>query len=153
MGTVAPFIALTDQAWFDYLSSRADAGRVDEVNFWSPRSTRPMKRMTPGEPVFLRLKAPHHAIAGYGFFAHFGTLSLAEAWATFGWKNGDPDEARFLSRIRGYRGAELDAPDGTSWDLGCTVLREVRFWSQEGWIPWGSSRGCARRRAGCRAEC
>ena len=46
-----PFIALTDKAWFDYLSERADYGRLDEANFWSPKAQRPMKRMKPGEPV------------------------------------------------------------------------------------------------------
>ena len=36
-----PFIAVTDKKWFDFLSSRADRGRLDEVNFWSPKSSRP----------------------------------------------------------------------------------------------------------------
>ena len=38
-----PFIANTDRAWFDYLSSRAVDGRVDEVNFWQPKAKTPMK--------------------------------------------------------------------------------------------------------------
>ena len=69
-----PYIAVTDKAWFDFLLGRAEHGYLDEVNFWSPKSVRPMKRMSLGEPVFLRLKAPVNAIAGYGFFAHFAVL-------------------------------------------------------------------------------
>jgi hypothetical protein len=42
---VNPFIALTDKAWFDCLSSRGQDGIVDEVNFWSPKSQQPLKRM------------------------------------------------------------------------------------------------------------
>lgn len=92
--TREPFIANTDREWFDFLASRGVDGRVDEVNFWLPRATTPMKAMLPGEPVFFRLKRPDYAIAGYGFFAHFECLDLHTTWATFGWKNGDPDKRR-----------------------------------------------------------
>jgi predicted restriction endonuclease len=61
-----PFIAITDKAWFDYLAARAGGETLDEVNFWSPMSLRPLKRLDLGAPVFFRLKSPHHAIAGYG---------------------------------------------------------------------------------------
>ena len=77
---VQPFIALTDKAWFDFLAARSSAGTLDEVNFWSPKSLTPMKRLSPSEPVFFRLKAPFHAIVGYGFFAHHCVLGLREAW-------------------------------------------------------------------------
>ena len=107
---VQPFIALTDKAWFDYLSARGEHGRIDEVNFWSPKSTRPMKTMVAGEPIFFRLKDPHYAIVGYGFFAHFAVLGLLEAWATFGEKNGDPDQLRVLAGIGEYRGVDLHDP-------------------------------------------
>lgn len=63
---MGPFIALTDKSWFDFLSSQAVDGRVDEANFWNPSAGRPMKKMEPGTPIFLRLKKPHYAIAGYG---------------------------------------------------------------------------------------
>lgn len=141
MGNVEPFIALTDKAWFDFLSERAVDGRLDEVNFWSPKALVPLKQLVPGEPVFLRLKSPFHAIAGYGFFAHFSMLTLLEAWQSFGWKNGDPDEERFLGRIGGYRGAVADGPGPMQRRLGCTVLREVRFWPRSAWIAWRKQQG------------
>jgi len=141
---VRPFLALTDERWFGFLSGRAVDGRLDEVNFWSPRSVRPLKRFTPGEPVFLRLKRPHHAVAGYGFFAHFTVLSLRLAWETFGEKNGDPDEVRFLERIGAYRGEDLLEPACAAGPIGCTILRDVRFWPRERWIPWGGEKGWHR---------
>jgi hypothetical protein len=36
---LAPFIANTDRAWFDFLASKAISGVVDEVNFWLPKGT------------------------------------------------------------------------------------------------------------------
>lgn len=136
--TASPFIALTDLRWFEFLSSRAQDGRLDEANFWSPRSTRPMLNMQQRHPVFLRLKSPHHAIAGYGFFAHFCALRLDEAWQFFGWKNGDPDEASFLRRIGRYRGVDLLDARQPRAPLGCTLLRDLRLWPRERWIPWGA---------------
>lgn len=143
VSVVFPFIANTDKAWFDFLAGRSSGGRVDEVNFWSPQSTRPMKRMTPGEPVFFRLKQPHHAIAGYGFFAHFARVGLDEAWRLFGWRNGDPYEASFLQRIGRYRRLDLLDPNTPWTPIGCTVLRDARFWPASAWIPWGKAEGWA----------
>jgi putative restriction endonuclease len=138
---VNPFLALTDKNWFDFLSSIADSGRVDEVNFWSPKAQRPMKQMQPGEPVFLRLKSPHHAIAGYGFFAHFSLLELDLAWDTFGAKNGAPTRELFLRRLGAYRGAGARDPALFATKLGCTILRGVAFWPKTRWIPWGEAEG------------
>lgn len=141
---MTPFIALTDKAWFDFLRARAGAGGVlDEVNFWSPKSVRPMKHMDPGEPMFFRLKAPVNALAGYAFFAHFRVLDLDLAWELFEWKNGDPDKARFLERIGAYRQTNLLDPRTAHAPLGCTILRMATFWSPERWIPWGAERGWA----------
>lgn len=102
-----PFIALTDNRWFDFLSIQAKGGAVDEVNFWQPKATRPMKSMESGEPVFFRLKRPDYAVAGYGFFAHFQVVPVEDAWDLFGWKNGDGSRMGFLQRIGGYRGEDL----------------------------------------------
>jgi hypothetical protein len=134
--TREPFIANTDREWFDFLASRAVGGRVDEVNFWLPKATTPMKAMLPGEPVFFRLKKPYYAIAGYGFFAHFECLDLHTTWTTFGWKNGDPDKRRFFERIGSYRRVDLLHPGAVIAPLGCTILRDATFWPESQWIPW-----------------
>lgn len=138
-----PFIANTDRAWFDFLTSKAVDGRVDEVNFWLPKATTPMKQMLPGETIFFRLKRPDHAIAGYGFFAHFDVVDLHLAWSAFGWKNGDPDKRRFFERIGQYRGVDLLARGADVAPLGCTILRDATFWPAEKWIPWGAEAGWA----------
>jgi len=49
---------LTDEAWFEFLVTRAVGGPVDEVNVWLPRATSPMRRMAERESVFFRLKNP-----------------------------------------------------------------------------------------------
>lgn len=134
------FVALTDKAWFDFLAARAATGRLDEVNFWQPMATRPMKKMSPGAPVFFRLKRPHYAIAGYGFYAHFQVLDLDLAWQTFGEKNGDPTRERFFTRIGDYRGIDLLNPRAKRDPIGCTVLRDAVFWPQQRWIPWAEDR-------------
>ena len=135
------FVANTDRAWFDFLASRAEGGVVDEVNFWLPKAQRAMKRHEIGEPVLFRLKKPDYQIAGFGFFVHFEVLDLDTAWATFGWKNGDPDKLRFFERIGGYRGADLFDRRVAHAPIGCTVLREAHFWPEERWIPWREAQG------------
>jgi putative restriction endonuclease len=139
-----PFIAVTDKHWFDFLAASAPGGVADEVNFWSPKSTRPMKQMDVGDVVFFRLKHPINAIAGYGFFAVFRVLDIDLAWELFGWKNGDPDKLRFLERIGAYRGVDLLSPATSRAPLGCTALRFATFWPRDRWIPWGEDRGFAR---------
>jgi putative restriction endonuclease len=141
---MTPFIALTDKRWFDFLSTQAQRKPLDEVNFWQPRATRPMKQMQPGEPVFFRLKRPHYAIAGYGFFAHFQVVPVEDAWELFGWKNGDASLAGFLSRIGGYRQEDLSLGANRRKPIGCTLLREARFWPDPAWIPWGDEKGWAQ---------
>lgn len=135
------FVALTDKEWFDFLAARTENRQVDEVNFWQPKATTPLRKMSPGEPVFFRLKKPDYAIAGYGFFAHFQVLDLDLAWQTFGEKNGDPTRERFFERIGKYRGIDLLHPTSRRDPIGCTVLRDATFWPADRWIPWAESRG------------
>lgn len=136
MTSMGAFVAVTDKAWFDYLSSKASGGRVDEVNFWSPSASRRMKDFKPGDPIFFRLKSPHNVVAGYGFFGWQGLLPMDEAWRTFGWRNGDPDEDRFMGRIAGYRGKAPSPAAVRSQGVWCTVLRAAMFWERERWRPW-----------------
>jgi putative restriction endonuclease len=149
---MGPYIALTDKAWFDFLSSWATDGRVDEVNFWSPTARAPMRRMHPGHPVFFRLKKPWYAIAGYGFFAHWSLLDLDAVWEFFGPKNGDSNKLGFLTRLGQYRKQMLLDPRANREPLACTILRAVRFWPESRWIPWGDDMGWPRHTQQGRAE-
>jgi len=71
------YIANSDpEGWTFFRGQRSD-GVIDEVNWWSPRATRPLAAsLVPGTPVFFRLTRPHGAIAGYGFFAAFLPMRL-----------------------------------------------------------------------------
>ncbi len=138
---MSPFIALTDDRWFDFLSTRARDGVVDEVNFWQPKGLVPMKRMEPGEPVFFRGKRRRPYIVGYGFFARYAVIPVELAWETFGWKNGADAPTNFYRNIAGYRGHDVSAPEHVGRLLGCNLLRDARFWPETRWIPWGAAEG------------
>jgi putative restriction endonuclease len=130
-------VAVTDQRWFEFLSSVSLDGRLDEVNFWRPMGLG-FRALSPGEPFFFRLKHPVNAIAGYGYFAHFTLLPIRQAWVTFEQRNGDVTFAGFLNRIAEYR---KETPSETvlgTKPVGCIVLREVRFLRQAEWVPWGT---------------
>lgn len=126
-----PYVAVTNPEWFFHLRAQAGAaGRLDEVNFWNP-SGKPLKRFRPGDPMFFRLKAPHRRIGGYGFFAAFQPLRLAEAWEFFGPKNGcaDPFE---LAHLTGRSLADR---------VGCTILRGVVLRPDAEHFDWGDAEG------------
>ncbi len=129
--SVAPYIAVTNPQWYRHLRTRAGAaGVLDEVNFWNP-SGKPLKGFAPGDPVFFRLKAPDHRLAGYGFFATFYELPLLRAWETFGALNGCNDPLELAART-GRALAEK---------IGCTVLRDATFWPDELHLTWGRAEG------------
>lgn len=128
--------------WFDFLYSLAEQVgdrplRLDEVNFWSPRSSTPITRLAPGEPVFFRLGAPRREIAGYGFFASHQAMHVNLAWVCFRDKNGAATQASF--------GRMVGRPENSQWyePFGCMILRDAVFWPRHRRIPWGESRGYA----------
>ena len=62
-------VAVTDHDWYEFLRRR----QLPEVNFWTPSDHR---RFSAPEfsPFFFKLKAPHNAIGGFGYFARWATL-------------------------------------------------------------------------------
>jgi len=80
------FVANTDYDWFTFL--RAIEPPIGEVNFWKPGSDSAFKALQPGEPLFFKLKAPHNAIGGFGYFAHYSTLPVSMAWEVYDRGNG-----------------------------------------------------------------
>lgn len=73
--TVRGFVAVTDLGWYEHLSR--EPGPKD-ANFWRPSTRR--ARFAPGTPFLFKLKAPHHAMAGFGYFASFSVLPDWLAW-------------------------------------------------------------------------
>src|SRR5690606_3283363 len=87
-----------------------------------------------GMPFLFKLKAPHHAIVGFGFFAGFTILPDWLAWETFGEANGVDalDELRRrLTKIQ--KNARIDAaPTGR---IGCCLIAESIFFDSGDWVP------------------
>ena len=76
-------IAITDHGWYE----RLRALPAQEVNFWKPSAARRFQAPE-FSPFLFKLRAPHHAICGYAFFARYSVLPDWFAWETFGEANG-----------------------------------------------------------------
>ncbi|MDC0743230.1 HNH endonuclease [Polyangium mundeleinium] len=122
------FLAVTDPGWYERLSR--EAGPRD-ANFWRPSTRR--FNLAIGTPFLFKLKAPYHAIAGYGFFAGFSVLPDWLAWETFGEANGVDNLEALRDRLRRIQvGARIEAdPVG---QIGCCLIAEARFFPQHAWV-------------------
>jgi len=124
------YLAATDKDWFDFLSAKEV---VDEVNFWMPKPWGGRFRVLQrGQPLLFKLKSPHNAIAGGGFFEHYTELPISFAWDAFGEKNGAPTLDAVRQRIGRLR-RETPRP-WEDYTIGCIVLVEPFFWPEELWI-------------------
>jgi putative restriction endonuclease len=136
VASVAPlgFIGNTDNDWFRYL--RARRPQPDEVNFWQPSGRTHFRAIPPGAPFFFRLKAPHNAIAGIGFFSRFQLAPAWLAWDSFGDLNGAPDLAAMVGHIRRYLSREslasVSRPDG--FVVGCIMVGQPAFFADDDWV-------------------
>jgi putative restriction endonuclease len=130
---VQGFVANTDYEWYRLLSSLHPA--PDEVNFWRPSSTANFRALPPGAPLFFKLKAPHHAIAGLGFFAHFSQLPVSLAWEVYGPANGAPNFVEMRRRLTRLRsGFKMDADPHADFQIGCILLTDVAFFPEGEWV-------------------
>lgn len=124
------FVAATDFDWFRFLSEQP---QLDEVNFWYPKPWGGRFRvLSDGQPLLFKLKSPHNAIAGGGFFKHYTKLPLSIAWESFGTGNGAPTHLDVWRRITRLR-REVPRP-GDDPVIGCVLLVEPFFWPEELWI-------------------
>jgi len=125
---VSIFVGVTDNDWFDFLSTR----QVDEVNFWAPSGRTNFRALRPGELFLFKLHAPHNFIVGGGIFSHASLLPLSLAWEAFGDKNGVASMAEMRRRIGRYRG---DADPRIDPTIGCRILASPFFWPENRWLP------------------
>ena len=151
IGAIAP----TDFGWYEFLSHR---GSWNEVNFWTP-STHFAFRAEEFSPFLFKLKAPHNAICGFGYFARYSPLPDWLAWSCFAEGNGYPSLASMrdkISEIRRrmrYVGTERVAEVGCivvvnvsllySWRVGSPTYRLATAESQADAIRPGTRRRCA----------
>lgn len=133
---------MTDREWFTYL--RAMTPPVDEVNFWRPGSVGSFKALRPGEPLFFRLKSPHNAIGGFGYFAHFSRLPVSIAWEVYGEANGAPTFSEARARLLRFR-RRFDMATDPKQDfwIGCLLVHQPVFFADGDWVrspaDWSSN--------------
>ena len=128
------WVAVTDGDWFHFLAELDREEGVEEANFWQPKPWGgAFKVLGRGEPLHFKLKAPHNAIAGGGFFAHYTEMPMSLAWSAFGPRNGAATQDEAWSRVARLRG--VDAPWWEDFTIGCILLSEPFFWPRELWIP------------------
>jgi putative restriction endonuclease len=121
------FVANTDNAWFDFLSSQPD---ITEVNFWWPGETA-FRALQPGELLVFRLKSPRNRIGGFGVFSNHSSLPVQLAWESFGRANGVASFEALRSRIATYRTGTAVGP---MTNIGCTILVEPVFLPPDLWL-------------------
>lgn len=124
-------VAITDYAWYDFLRRQE---HVREVNFWTPSSRRGF-RSAPFAPFLFKLKAPHNAVCGFGYFAQYTRLPDWLAWECFGRGNGAATLAEMRARVRTIRERIGYQEAGGTGDIGCILLVSPVFFPPGAWVP------------------
>ncbi len=123
-------VAVTDYGWYEFLLGQG----LPEVNFWTPSDRRPF-RAPELSPFFFKLKAPHNAICGFGYFARWSSLPDWLAWDCFGVGNGCRTLSEMRERIGAIRRRIGYVETGPLNNIGCILLVEPAFFEREAWIP------------------
>ncbi|MCK6481700.1 MAG: HNH endonuclease [Planctomycetaceae bacterium] len=124
----------TDFDWYRHLLAlSAEKGPLEEVNFWQPGGAHDFRALRPGEPFLFKLKKPHYAVCGFGFFARASRVPVSLAWEAFGELNGTATAEAFRERLRRLRPGGL-AP-GEDPDVGCLMISEPVFLGERDWVP------------------
>ena len=124
-------VAVTDFGWYQFLAQR----QLGEVNFWTPSDRRPFAAPE-FSPFFFKLKAPHRAIAGFGYFARWSALPDWLAWECFEQGNGCETFAEMQARIAAIR-ARIGyvADEQAAKNIGCILIVQPTFFPRDAWIP------------------
>jgi putative restriction endonuclease len=120
----------TDYDWYTFLKRRQP---LSEVNFWQPSGGTTFHATQPGSPVFFKLKAPHNAIGGFGFFARASVLPAWLAWDSFGADNGAATLDEMNLRIEKYRSVERRDRSGR-YEIGCLMISSPVFFDEGNWV-------------------
>lgn len=122
-------VAVTDFGWYEFLAPR----NLAEVNFWTPSDRHPFAAPQLS-PFLFKLKAPHRAIVGFGYFAGWSKLPDWLAWESFGEGNGcvSLDEMRHrIGRIR--QRIRYVTPTGVA-NIGCILIAQPTFFQRSDWV-------------------
>src|ERR1043165_8491599 len=128
------YVATTDHDRFTFL--RAIEPPISEVNFWKPGSRTNFAALAPGEPIFFKLKAPHNAIGGFGYFVHFSRLPVSVVWEMYGDANGASSYSEMRERLIRLR-TRFDRSTDPKQDfwIGCILVNQPVFFGDGDWIP------------------
>lgn len=125
------YVGLTDSEWYRFLSAHP---QVDEVNFWQPHGSVRFGALRPGEPFFFKLRTPHKAIVGFGFFERFEQLDAWLAWESFGEMNGAGSFEQMMDRIVRLRGEHEPRSRAGGFKIGCIMIAAPVFFRQAEWV-------------------
>lgn len=126
------YVTSIDSDWYETVRS---GSALDEVDVWRPGTQHHFRAIEPGEPVFLRLKAPVDRIAGFGFFSHFSILPVSVAWRIFGTANGEASFGAMRERVihlRRQHDMELDPR--SDLEVGCILLQMTSLFAEKHWV-------------------
>lgn len=123
-------IAVTDYGWYEYLLHR----EIQEVNFWTPSARRAF-HAPEFSPFLFKLKAPHNAICGFGYFTRWSSLPDWLAWDCFEEGNGCGSLAEMRERIGAIRRRIHYVQEGPLANIGCILLIQPTFFERDAWVP------------------
>ena len=127
------YVGNTDYDWYSFLHQRSLGPEPpDEVNFWRPSGRQAFGAIKPGSPFFFKLRAPHSAVAGFGYFARFSRATLSMAWEAFGEKNGAGSFEEFRGRLVKLLRAPIDK--GEDPVIGCVMISDPVFFPKADWV-------------------
>ena len=124
------YVGITDWDWFELLSRQPG---LEEVNFWQPGGSRKFGAIDKAELFVFKLHSPRNFIVGGGVFAHATLLPISIAWETFGVANGARSLQEMRERVQKYRRQPADR--FADYTIGCILLEQPFFLSEERWIP------------------
>jgi len=123
-------VAITDYGWYQTLKALPG---LDEINFWKPSSSRAF-RAPEFSPFLFKLRAPHNAICGYAFFAHYSVLPDWLAWETFTDGNGTKSFRELRDRILTIRERIRFRGESGTPEIGCILLVQPTFFEEANWV-------------------
>jgi putative restriction endonuclease len=74
-------------------------------------------------------------VAGFGTFVYHSVVPLHLAWDAFGEVNGCGTMTELIELIGQYRHAAPQPEAAMTWQIGCTMLSNVRFYPESEWLP------------------